>query len=253
MAHRGFAPSLAALLICTAPAVLADSYVDTFDSGFISPHYWTIDTTEGSTLSAVNGRLEMVQGTGPMVASGAHLAFNFAITGDFTADVDYTLLNWPANNYERAGISTIGPPTPLSAVARVSDPNYAYYGSSEFYASFHLASGVPNQVQSFTATTDSSGRLRMERVGATISNYYWNGGWVLLGSYTNAATQTGPIEHLTFGIWDFTSDTAGVKVAMDNFVLNAPGTDIPPVPEPETWLMLAGGLGLFALRFRRRA
>lgn len=252
MAPRALSPALAALLACAAPAALADGYADTFDSGVISPHYWTVETSDGSTLSAVNGRLEMVQGSGPIVASGVHMIFNFPIVGDFTADIDYELLNWPANNYERVGISTGAPyTTPIAAVARVSDPNYPHQ-SSDFYASFHLATGVPNHVQSFVQTTDMSGRLRMERVGATISNYYWwSNSWVLLGSYTNAATQTGPIEHLTFGIWDFTSDTAGVKVAMDNFVLDAPGTDIPPVPEPQDWALLAAGFVILALKFRR--
>jgi hypothetical protein len=248
-------PLAASLLLSASSAAIAGTYVDNFDSGLVNPTYWTIDTTEGSTLTAVNGRLEMVQGTGPMVGSGAHLIFNFAITGDFTVDVDYQLLNWPANNYERVGISTGAPypvTTPLAAVARASDPNSWYYGSTELYASFNYGAGWPH-TQSFTATTDSSGRLRMERVGQSMSGYYWkDSAWVLIGSYANAS-QLVPITGLTFGIWDFTSDTPGVKVAFDNFALNAPGTDIPLVPEPETWAMLAAGLGLLGLKLRRGA
>jgi hypothetical protein len=120
------------LLLSASSAAIAGTYVDNFDSGLVNPFYWAIDTTEGSTLTPVNERLEVVQGTGSMVGSAVHLKFNFAITGDFTADVDYTLLSWPANNYERAGISSGAPITePLAAVARVSDPNDPF---NEFYA-----------------------------------------------------------------------------------------------------------------------
>jgi len=252
MACRAHCIPLAAtsLLLSASSAAIAGTYVDNFDSGLVNPTYWTIDTTEGSTLTPVNGRLEMVQGTGPMVGSGAHLIFNFAITGDFTVDVDYQLLNWPANNYERVGISTGAPypvTTALAAVARGSDPNYQF---NENYASFFYGTGWP-YVQFFTESTDMSGRLRMERVGQTMSGYYWkDSAWVLIGSHANAS-QLVPITGLTFGIWDFTSDTPGVKVAFDNFALNAPGTDIPLVPEPETWAMLIAGLGLLGLKLRR--
>jgi hypothetical protein len=225
---------------------LADTYTDNFDQG-INPNYWSVRLADNSTLSAVNQGVEMVQGTGPVVGGGANLLFTTPILGDFTAQVDYSLLNWPANNHERVGIMADLTPahTATAAISRVSETGLA---SGEIYASFFEGVSGPPFHQVFLNTGDMSGRLQLSRVGQTYSSAYWrDGAWVQVDSYTYP-TDRGPTKELAFGIWDYLQDTPGVKVAFDNFSLNAPGTTIPAVPEPGSLALLLVGLGVVGLR-----
>lgn len=91
------------------------------------------------------------------------------LVGDYELQVSYDLTTWPANNGVR--IALYGP----RPVERVSFGSAE--GGGEYYVT-HFDDGIYR-----VPTSDTSGKLRMVRIGSTASGYYWaNGGWVLIHS-----------------------------------------------------------------------
>ncbi len=219
------------------------SFTDNFNSG-IDPFWWAT-STDGGSVNAVNQRVELTQGNAA-AGVGTGLNLNPLITGDFMVQMDYTLLNWPADNRERLGLGSTDTllPFPL-AVERISDSGF---GGEVYLTHF------PDGVQGNTATSDTSGKLRLTRTGDTVSGYFWNGAdWTLVDSY--AASGEGNLSrHFTIAIWPGTSVAGGVTVAIDNFSLDAPNTPN-PVPVPAAvWLFGSGLLGLIGVaRHKRRS
>jgi len=95
------------------------------------------------------------------------------LTGDFDLQADYALVSWPSRNGVRFGLSA-----GTDYVLRTSNPN----GSDNTYTT--NLSGYAISVD----TLDKSGRLRLTRVGTTVTGYYFsNRTWVSIASATAAA------------------------------------------------------------------
>lgn len=231
-------PSVSALLAGFLPgAVLAGTYADAFDTG-IQPSHWTVHAGPTSTIEARNGEVVVTLGTD----AGAYLAFNFPLSGDFDARADYRLITWPPNNQTRIGISLPQPGglAAFGAVERISDGGFV--PENEGYVT-HFLDGI-----TAVARNDSSGTLRLARTGTTLTGYFRDGNdWVAIASSTNP--QYTALSPVYLPVWWEGAPAAGTAVAFDNFVLDAPGTNIPAIPEPHAWLLLGAGLaGLAALR-----
>jgi hypothetical protein len=106
------------------------------------------------------------------------------LSGDFDITAHYHLVNWPLNNAVWVGIWT-----PEGNVARAS----SRMGTDNSYASY-LA-----QTISRVETADTSGTVRLSRVGTTMSGYYQGttGEWVKIAS---GAGSTEPITY-SIGAW----------------------------------------------------
>jgi hypothetical protein len=82
------------------------TWTDDFSNG-INPTYWTTFTDGVSTVASgtvlYSGQVVMTQGSDPTNA-GNGLMTTFSITGPFLISVQYTLVNWPYDNYERVGL-----------------------------------------------------------------------------------------------------------------------------------------------------
>jgi hypothetical protein len=247
MSRTGLVLCVWVAVCATGLAASAGSYSDNFNDGTIDSTYWNASTFDGSTLTPAKGRIAMVQGHGPVSGGGANLTFKYPLVGDFVADIDFTLINWPADNIGRCGFRCGALPNigGLLNVARVSDATYGPYAYPEFYGSKFSDSET-----AVIGTSDQSGRLRTSRTGTTVAGFYWkDDAWALIGSHT-ASGNTASID-LSISLWDFVTDTAGVKIAFDNFVLDAPGTSIPAVPEPTALVWLLSVFPASAIRRRR--
>lgn len=215
-----------------APDASANTFVDGFDSGVIEPAWWTVSATGGSTLEASGQRIEVSQGAG----GAAGLTFNVAIQGDFTARIDYQLLEWPADNKERVALGAVLSPAQQLLIERVSDSMVGV--GTEIYVTDFTGQGILG-----TPTTDLAGRLQLERVGDTVTGAYWTAsGWQVIGTHSVAGEGDLP-RSIGLAIFPGVPVTPGVSVAFDDFFLDGPNV---PVPEPATALLLAGGLALLA-------
>jgi hypothetical protein len=144
---------------------------------FSNPSLWTpyIDGNGPAIIQANNGLLLSLP-AGSTAGTDGHIAAamqsTFMVHGDFSISVEYSLPVWPAANGARAGIEP-----PWYCMSRVSS---VYAGSGDQTYVFDCGG-----ITAVVPTTDENGRLRFDRVGTTLSGYYWNnGGWVLLGTGT---------------------------------------------------------------------
>jgi hypothetical protein len=132
------------------------------------------------------------------------------VRGDFDAQVDFTLLNWPTpQNFHTVRLSANSlPQGPLGVVGVYRNS----YGDENYQ--LRAIGGVVANV----TRPDFSGKLRLKRTGTVIEGYYWNGtAFVLIGSSPTTTDDT-------IFVIDFAGATgspivppAGVAIAFDNF------------------------------------
>jgi len=201
-----------------APVLIADS----FGGATIDETIWTqfMDGT-GWTMSAADGHLEFnfQPGTQPNSSDGTyggHVGTNCSFPGDFDAQVDFTLVDWPSAN----GMSVIlwaffGPRT-IGWTAQRNAIGNASYGS--------YVNGRWHNV----GAVDFAGSLRVARRNGTFTAYYRSGGrWLALDSAPMRGT-------VTIGVGVLGGQARGVAfnghpvvVDLDNFRVTASSPDCP--------------------------
>jgi len=191
-------------------------YLDTFSGDRIDP-FWGIPFVTGSgvSLNQANGELEI------SVPSGAQVdpAFGFIsmgvsaqcrLVGDFDVQVDYRLLQWPSPSDVNLSLDTFPPDFSEVHGMFVFDPGSGTGISTHF----------PGPINTFVQDPATSGSLRLQRVGSTLTAYYLNNGvWTAMQSVTestvdqlanlNVFSNTPPFSH------------PDVKVAYDNFQVSS--------------------------------
>ena len=153
----------------------------------------------------------------------------FALRGDFTLDIDYTLTTWPASSGVRLGLVL----WPSICMIR--------QGQGPSTQEWHTFGGGP---YANIPTDDRQGTLRLVRKGGELLGYYLTGGtWVLVGSRTGDPVFTNDFQVFVHS-WTASSDFGrqAVGIRLSNFVMTAdtvlPGpygapswtTTPPPVP-----------------------
>jgi ABC-type transport system substrate-binding protein len=206
------------------PTITVD---DDFNDNKIDNSKWAISSSPTGHVSEINGKLQLEltnESTGEYFE--ACLDSIWVVDRDFDVQVDYELINWTTKNGMKIGLQA-GPPTSRGApdiVERVSD----FAGSEECYLT-HFSDGV----YGVTPTDHMSGKLRIVRIGSTVTGYYFNETrWVALHS---ALTETG-YGNVRLALWGH--DTCpGVVVAFDNFTVNF-GYVIGAITKVETYTPL---------------
>ena len=152
----------------------------------------------------------------PAGNGGAGIISVRSLAGDFDVQVDYTLLNWPANNRHtlRMGFPTFG----IGAFGEVGP--FRQSTSAEIY-------GMDTLDQVFQgSTSDTGGKLRLFRKGSGLTGYFYNGSnWTVIGGGTIVTTPTRVT--LEFGSGDAQAP-GGVTIAFDYFKVNAGTITCPP-------------------------
>jgi len=162
------------------------------------------------------------------------------IRGDFSAQIGFQLLDWPANNGIGLGIGVRPQALPLgsttlhgvtgkqrstrAAIAELVNLKRNQDSSQPGGGNFYL--GEFNGNRTFlTPTGRSSGILRITRVKDKFTAFYWDGRlWVPLGFWSE--TIKAEDEWLALQLWGFTS-SPNIKVTLENFSITAAGLDCP--------------------------
>lgn len=134
-------------------------------------------------------------------------------------------------------------PTAQLLIERISDSQYDPTRVGEVYLTDFTGQGILG-----TPTTDRSGTLRLQRIGDTVEGAYRDGtGWAVIGTYALPGEGAVP-RTMGFGIFGGQPVTPGVRVAFDNFYLDAASLTVPEPASAALWLF---GLGAVALARRR--
>jgi hypothetical protein len=137
---------------------------------------------------------------------GAHYGTRCRFPGDFDARVDFELLDWPAANGVYVAINAWFTQPPQLAIVRQSQT----WG--EEYASFWGRT-------SNRRTADTTGSLRIRRVGTRFTTYHKSGGkWLALDSMLSEAAPMISIQAASTPDW---FGHQAVRLAFDNFSMRA--------------------------------
>jgi len=133
------------------------------------------------------------------------------VAGDFDVQVDFSLLNWPSNN--RQGFSLEAEDLGQGQFGLFRVERFNEVGGDAYHMVFPNQAGDPT-----FPTTDTAGKLRLVRIGTTLSGYYHNGtNFVFINS---APVPTNPTRIVLNGGL-FRSDATPASFAFDNFKVNA--------------------------------
>jgi hypothetical protein len=206
----GFAPALlavatvavAVLLFVVAPLALTSgrpaasqtkqsTFADDFSAG-LDRTRWNTWGTDGTTVTASSGRVELAISAGAKPKDGYVSPVLYArcvARGDYDVTFDYTLLEWPAANGTQIMIGEFAP-------------------------------GTASASRSAPATADTSGSLRLVRTGTKVRGLHrssTDGEWVELQAQMASQFDA------TFQIFLFAGEREfggrAARVAVDNFVL----------------------------------
>jgi murein DD-endopeptidase MepM/ murein hydrolase activator NlpD len=204
---------------------------DNFDDNSMNPTLWSLYLgPTGPTASEVNQRLEI---TFPSTSQGsifwAGYKSKFLLKGDFDIQVDYALIDWQLKSGVRVGLAN-------QLITSWVVVERAGFADGDVRSGEAYVTHFPGSIVS-TLTTDMAGKLRLERIGTTLTGYYFNaaiGDWTAIHSVT---TTNDDVEVIlaawSHDQWFIDQD---IRVAFDNFVINK-GTIIWPNP-PERFLEL---------------
>lgn len=169
----------------------------------------------------VNSRLELTidywasgATSGGIFQTGYETQFQLG-KDNFEIIIDFNLLTWPTNNGVSVGINT-----PICSITRTSYNNGEYVIVSSSDHTF-------NQVFPVTAKT---GRLRLQKIGNSMIGAFWTAGtgWHAFPAYTPANSIPPMKVYLVAGSADSIFANTLVKVALDNFIVNAGRLVWPP-------------------------
>jgi len=195
---------------------------DNFGGASLDPTRWSAfgNSSGNGTVTQQNGRLEVSLNAGGTTAGVQGKCF---VGGDFDVQVDFALLNWPANNLQTIKLAT----------ADLGSGTFGLPGPGRFSGlidSYQMV--LLSSIEGLALTTDTGGKLRLTRSGTTLTGYYHNGtNFVALASATVPTVST----RFVLNVGSSNPSGAAVQVAYDNFRVNAGAVDCaaPPPPPPQ--------------------
>ncbi len=206
--------SAAPLDLAVASGPVSQLMYDNFDDNVTDTSLWSVGQTGGPAAVETNQRLEI---TLPANSAGAKFSAAYysacLLRGDFDIQVDYQLLTWPTTNGVRISLSTT-----MANMERVS------FGSQNDFAGgpeVYLAD-FAGTVMGTTTASGGLGKLRLQRVGTTVTGFYFmNDGWVAAASKSDPTYSQDTA--FALGSWSHDPIFANqeVKLAFDNLTINA--------------------------------
>ncbi|MDH4222751.1 MAG: hypothetical protein OEV55_04330 [candidate division Zixibacteria bacterium] len=239
---------LAIILISSVSAYSQFLLTDKFDS--FNTDLWGNYSHDGGFATAENGYLNLGTTEGIRYGRGT-ISSNFSLAGDFISTVDFELIKF--NDYFSS--ATFGIWARDNSFAMLLSRKYDL-NSVNYFEEVHFMVDGSWQTGFSTVTDGATGKLRLSRLGSTLSAYYFaEGDWQLANSFDlpsgyNSAVRT----FLEAGNDGDAGNAPAVEVHLDNFyadAANITGVDggyLIAQPEPGTIILLGTGLlGLGAL------
>jgi hypothetical protein len=206
--------------VCFLVATGSTQLLDTFDDDTLSPLLWSTETFGGPVVLTTNQRIEVVvpadsagvPGTSfPGDAFWAKVNGACLVRGNFDIQIDFELIDFPYQNGVRIGLWS-GNSEGYGLSERVS------LGDTVQDSYYIMDTGIVTSIPTF----DTSGTLRLVRVGGTITGLYWNAAtsaWVVIASGPIGTDDAG---YLLF-VWSHDSlfGDEEVRVAFDNFRISS--------------------------------
>jgi hypothetical protein len=192
---------------------------DNFDGG-LARCDWNVTSSHGQATEpeVANGVLKAKLARSlsgePNYNSG--LGGRFRVGGDFDVEVDFQLVRWHPESGVRVNLTAAG----VSA-QRLNDRG----GNERYGANFG------GDLERLVSTNQNSGRLRIKRVGDTITTMYDDAGWREFGSRSGQTTETTVIELSISGGGSLPGD---IEVHFDNFTVSEGSIGEGPAFGPET-------------------
>lgn len=201
--------SIFILIINIFPS-FGDTYTDNFDAGIDTTTYWKIQRNDTSyQVDDTHGDVRFSRSPGgTQVLNTIHLIFRPLVQGNFDVSVDFSnayidRINGSPGNQVQLN-STFG--GQVFSVVRSDEEGFGH--------NYHVWIAPPWQWQGYQPNTDTSGTLRIQRVGSTVAGYF-NSNLIYLDIF-NAEDVT----HLSFSLQN-NGTIDSTSVIFDNFSLTA--------------------------------
>ncbi|PUA80172.1 alpha-L-arabinofuranosidase C-terminal domain-containing protein [Nocardioides currus] len=222
----GLATVTAMVSATAGPAAAADdavTWTDTFDGAALDGR-WEVVNPDPANLSVAGGALRISGQPGDTyqtVNSARNVVVLDVPVGDFTATADVSaavakvyqgagLIAWQdMDNYVRAGLTFVGGLSPSGRAVETD-----------------VESGATFSAVSFADRPGSSAeRLRLARVGDTITSSWWDG-----STWVTAGTTTVSFDTTQVGLYALAAqDGTALPAAFDSFTIeHEPGADVTP-------------------------
>ncbi len=228
----------------TASLAQGPIFSDDFNDNAVNSSMWIAGSTgAGPTIAETTGQVlinfHSNSSNNPAAGFfGAAYGSICQLSGDFDMQVDFDLLTWPPANGVRVGLGT-----PMATMERTSFNGGDGFGTREVYV-VDLRGGGGGLVITPGSTGDASGKLRLGRMGNTVTGYYYDPAnsnpWVTLGSYSGPGMAADA--QVALGSWSHDYAFADVNVAMafDNFTVQQ-GRLVCPSPTAATLTSFEAG------------
>ena len=187
-----------------------DTFTDNFDAGVDTTTYWKLQSNDTLySMDDTQGDVRFSRSPGgAQVLNTIHLIFQPVVQGDFDVSVDFS------NAYiDRINGS---PGNQIQLNSNIGGQAFSVVRSDElnFGQNYHVWLDPPGVWQGYQANTDTSGTLRINRVGSTVAGYF-NSNLIYLDLYNTA-----DVMHLSFSLQN-NGTTDSTSVNFDNFSITA--------------------------------
>ena len=240
-------------LTCLAASAHAATLTFDFDSGF-GPAFQTFSDQSLYTVNNTGGAVRIFKGadTPPVLNEfvGGGVRSNFNMVGDFTATVDFTIHNMPFPGSNKLNESV------LSVASSANPGDFALV--LRFAESNQFVEGFTNAPLGLTPESTLTGRYRILRTGSNFTGSYAVGNSATFNTLFSSIPITSEPNGLSlFGVQGANVGTrsgTALDISFDNLVVSAASFSgiTAAVPEPSTYALMLGGLGLVGYVANRR-
>lgn len=205
--------SLLLLILFTLPS-FGNTFTDNFDTGVDTTMYWKLQSNDTLyMMDDTQGDVRFSRSPGgAQVLNTIHLIFQPLVQGDFDVSIDFSnayidRINGSPGNQVQLNSNFGGQ---VFSVVRSDEQTYGH--------NYHVWIGA---WQGWQPNTDSSGTLRIQRVGSTVAGYF-NANLIYLDLFNSA-----DVMHLSFSLQN-NGTTDSTSVIFDNFSLTADSIVVNP-------------------------